>query len=107
MKESICIWLDEELNNLVNEETKNGFDLDEFVNASLRNNFNIETQEEMKEEMINKLKEKLEERHSVFMSPASNFMRDGMCYQDSELNKITHEINQILKNYCRQHNRVL
>lgn len=42
MKESICIYLDEELNNLVNEKSKrNGFNIDEFVNTSLKEKFNI------------------------------------------------------------------
>lgn len=42
MKESVCTVLDEEINNLVNEEAeRNGFNLDEFVNAALREKFKI------------------------------------------------------------------
>jgi hypothetical protein len=42
-KEDIKICIDEELNEIVNDEhERNGFDLNEFVNNSLKERFNID-----------------------------------------------------------------
>ncbi len=41
------------------------------------------------------LEEKIKQRHFIFESPNSNYMRGDMCYKDAELNKINCEIYQI------------
>lgn len=99
MKESVCIFLDEELNKVVNEETtKNGFCLDEFVNAALKEKFGLNDEGLLINEILaNVLNEKLKERHTIFKRPASDFMRGNWCYQDAELNKLNCEIDQIRK----------